>query len=304
MVRAGKRFLKISMPPLFPSLNVLIARNNRVAAVLYYGPRWTVLLSLWNLETDEFEDGQWLKGAIYGEVSDLSPDGDLIIYSASKRSGPIQYWTAISTPPWLTAHVLWRDGGGGLFAKSECIVLGRQRGPLKPEQGQLPADWPKTILLNKYGHYRGKYSVPELRQRRDGWIYSGEPKLPLACSLPDTADIGTFRYKSIGDGSNLWVLEGERLTGGGAENVRFGVLSLTTGDTCLGEIDWADLDHNGDVLYARSGALFRLRVGADCEAVMVRDFTHLKFEKRRAPYDTRKPCSPASDRIWDPLDEL
>jgi hypothetical protein len=57
----------------------------------------------------------------------------------------------------------------------------------------------------------------------------------------------------------------------------------------LGRIDWADLDHNGDVLWAWSGKLWRLRAGergarlADAEPRLVADFNDMRFAPVEPP---------------------
>ena len=43
----------------------ILARNAKRAVVFRRGPNKQVLLVLWNTETDEFAEGQWLKGRIY-----------------------------------------------------------------------------------------------------------------------------------------------------------------------------------------------------------------------------------------------
>jgi hypothetical protein len=88
---------------------------------------------LWDRDTDKFTPGQWFKGKIYPDRSDLSPDGRYLIYFAMggvawaipKTGGT---WTAISRVPSLTALALWPEGGdtrdgGGLFASNNSYWL-------------------------------------------------------------------------------------------------------------------------------------------------------------------------------------
>jgi hypothetical protein len=84
-------------------LSVLFAHSAPVAVVLRRGPTKWVQLVKWRTDGDEFEAGQWFKGRIYDRRSDLSPDGSLLIYFASKITGRTladsEYtyaWTAIS----------------------------------------------------------------------------------------------------------------------------------------------------------------------------------------------------------------
>src|SRR5262252_8905258 len=105
-----------------PWLHVLLARRARVGVVLRRGPSRSVCAIGWDRDRDTFEIGQWLRGRIYERRSDLSPDGQYMIYFAmdgrwsSRTRGA---WTAISIAPHLKAIALYAKGdcwhGGGLF---------------------------------------------------------------------------------------------------------------------------------------------------------------------------------------------
>ena len=104
-------------------LSVLLARSAPDAVVLRRGPtRWVQLLR-WRTDCDRFEPGQWFKGRVYDRRSDLSPDGSLLIYFASKFNGRTladrEYtyaWTAVSRPPHFTALRRGRRGTAGTAA--------------------------------------------------------------------------------------------------------------------------------------------------------------------------------------------
>lgn len=80
---------------------------------------------------DSFEEGAWIRGRIYEEKCDLSPDGKLFVYFVlqGNRSGTsyTHAWTAVSRPPWLTALTLWPQGstygGGGRFTADRDLVI-------------------------------------------------------------------------------------------------------------------------------------------------------------------------------------
>ena len=91
-------------------LHVLLARDALLGVVIRRGPTKQVCTLLWNRETDEFKLGQWLKGRIYEQRSDLSPDGRHLIYCAmngkwNKEGSPV--WTALSRTPFLKAVVFY-----------------------------------------------------------------------------------------------------------------------------------------------------------------------------------------------------
>lgn len=112
-------------------LYVILAREANKAVILRRGPSQWVRVILWHTDTDEFECGQWLRGRIYGERCNLSPDGSLFVYFAAQhhnyRNGYLGTWTAISKPPYLTALALWPKGdtwgGGGMFIDNQTVYL-------------------------------------------------------------------------------------------------------------------------------------------------------------------------------------
>lgn len=93
------------------SLYCILARAADRAVIFRRGPSKLIRLISWNLADNTFEPGQWFAGQIYVRKCDLSPDGRKLVYFAAKHRGPLPTWIAVSTPPYLTAHVLWRGLG-------------------------------------------------------------------------------------------------------------------------------------------------------------------------------------------------
>ena len=293
-------------------LYVLIARKAPVAAVLRRGPSKQVMLSKWDMKNDHFEDGQWFKGRIYERHCDLAAAGDHFIYFAANHKPPYGTWTALSTLPWLTAHTLWAEGdtwgGGGLFAMKECVALCAMLPGDKPTKGKLPRPWSKVIALSEYGQFEGARSVEDVRMMRDGWVREQEKKWKMNFSWPRDKDehyaVDTEKpeiwSKTNSAGLKLRFLEVETGEYDGRWHVCVGHLTFDNGtELDLGEIDWADFDHNGDLLYAFNGALYRRgRKGRD-EAKLIRDFNDLEFCERVAPYDER--TKDGKHRAWHPL---
>lgn len=112
-------------------LFILQARDVHLAVIIRRGPSaWHHLIS-WNTKTDELDHGAWIKGRIYEDKCDISPDGKLLLYFVLKEQynelGLPNTWTALSRPPWLKALALWPHGdtysGGGRFIDNRTIVL-------------------------------------------------------------------------------------------------------------------------------------------------------------------------------------
>lgn len=114
-----------------PRLLVIMASRSPRAVILRRGPSSWYHVVRWNTAKDEFEHGAWIRGRIYEERCDLSPDGELFLYFALQgarwRSNYQGAWTAVSRAPWLHALALWPEGstwgGGGRFIADRELVL-------------------------------------------------------------------------------------------------------------------------------------------------------------------------------------
>lgn len=111
-------------------LFVIKAKDVPEAIIIRRGPsRWSHLIS-WDMKSDRFEHGAWIRGRIDAEKCDLSSDGKLFLYFVLKGCCPdpafSDSWTALSQPPWLTALALWPEGGtwmgGGEFIGPRTIA--------------------------------------------------------------------------------------------------------------------------------------------------------------------------------------
>ena len=80
------------------------AREAAVGVVLRRGPSAWARLSLWHIDEDWFEHGQWMRARVFERRSDLSADGSMFVAfvrgSAGPRHGNADTWVAVSRPPW------------------------------------------------------------------------------------------------------------------------------------------------------------------------------------------------------------
>jgi hypothetical protein len=128
--------------------------------LLQRGPTQWVRLIRWDTSDDRFESGPWFHGRIYERRCDLSPNGELFVYLASKRNWRpradeyTDTWTALSRPPQLKAIALWPKGhawdGGGWFKTDAELRLN--------ECGAPPThpDHPIPRKLRVIGNPRGR----------------------------------------------------------------------------------------------------------------------------------------------------
>jgi hypothetical protein len=112
-----------------PRIFGIIALHASIVAVIRRGPTDWMHVSRWDLETPAYEPGAWLRGTIYPQRCDLSPDGRWFAYFALKASaewelGPT--YIVISRLPWLTALAAWGIGStwtrGMQFVEDRAVV--------------------------------------------------------------------------------------------------------------------------------------------------------------------------------------
>ncbi len=114
-----------------PRLHVIFAREAHEAVIFRRGPAAWCQVIRWDTRHDTFYPGAWIRGRIYPEKCDLSPDGDLLLtFIHQGRKIATSYtdsWNAVSRSPWLEAIGLWPQGttygGGGRFIGNRSIVI-------------------------------------------------------------------------------------------------------------------------------------------------------------------------------------
>lgn len=274
-------------------LHVLLARGAPTGVIFRRGPSKQVLLIRWNTEEDSFVTGQWFKGRIYERRCDLSPDGSRLIYFAAKWTGPLQTWTAISRPPFLSALALWPKGdawnGGGRFLTSHDIVLNHPPGEaeLHPEFRQRP------VRVVGHAERRGEDdTVSHPLRERDGWEFVARGtwrEVRSKSGLHWEADPPEI-WRKPHPRANLTLEMAETSVGkknvgwyGTEYRLHFGPVGGE--DRPFGRLDWADWDQRGDLVYGEAGRLFRCEVkrGKVGAPRLLADFTGLRFEGVEAP---------------------
>jgi hypothetical protein len=259
-------------------LFVVLARDAPRAVIFRRGPSTHVMLALWHTDTDRVEEGQWLKGRIYERRADLSPDGTKLIYFAAQwRRSDVPTWTAISTPPWLSAHVLWPKGdawgGGGLFEANDAVALNHPYGDLKLDPSSTLPPKLRVREMQLFGAGGEDFPLFGMRLQRDGWRVVSRGAYARTRPLEKSLEL-QMRIVGMNERGGDWYVVEHRVVDG--DEVLLD----------LGRTEWADWDRSGDLLFARAGVLFRLRrrdgldLGKAREVIDLRD---RKFEAREAP---------------------
>ena len=281
-------------PP--PRLHLIQASDADVAVIFRRGPSKRVELVRWDTSRDVFERGQWFHGRIYERRSDLSPDGELLVYFASKLGGRppsdpsyTYAWTAVSKPPWLTALALWPKGncwhGGGLFLGKRRLLLnhrpevalphpnhklGRQLDvvPNPLAQGEDEPMYAQRLTREGWNViqewdvewltnvFRFRTNAPEIRVR-------AHPTLPYSITMTRRLDGFTYRELFRVDGPD-------------------GKVPLPSG-----RLDGVDWDRRGRLIVLRDGKVFAASVASfDLQPLV--DLTGDTPKPREAPEQARR----------------
>lgn len=252
---------------------VLLAGDGRSAVIFRRGPSRLVLVLRWWLGSDTIEPGQWLRGRIYERRSDLSHDGELLIYFAAKWQTSMATWTAVSRPPYLSALAIWPKGdawgGGGLFQGGRTIGLNHAGdAAARASSARLP----KTYRIVPCADWAGKGEdnpIAHTRMIRDGWRclatgkaerYGSSQEFAWKLSEPEIYErvspnappgfegLALHRaLRGVGQRDGAWYVED---------------FSVRTADGTLLRViegaSWADWQANGDLLLALDGRIYRV----------------------------------------------
>ncbi len=247
----------MSTPPAPARVFGYVAMEADVCVLLRRGPSKWVLMVRWNLATDEFEPGQWLKARVYEYSGDLSPDGRLFVYQANdgryqQENGAV--YSVVCRPPYFTALAFWAQGStyfaGFRWVKRSAWGLLIDR-PEAPTKGTLPSQYEKRLATYDFEKWMADH----------GWTAEGpKPK---------------SYWKETTFGRLEWRL-GSLVQGFGA----FGEISRhTLGDEPL-DADWADVDGRGRLLIARAGRIFVRDENGERELI---DLNPLEFRPLEPP---------------------
>ena len=276
-------------------LHVFLARDASIGLVLRRGPSKYVCAIGWNRDTDEFQVGQWLKGRIYEENSDLSSNGRYFIYAAMQKG---RRHTAVSQVPYLTALVFSVEvgncGSGGAFTSDHTYWI----------RHAILADWIRAadVLPSGSGmerdlgdHSQDSFFRSSALLPRDGWTF---------VPWDQTAGLGGFRC--CAQETRLgWRLE--RVDGPSAvlkpyldHQIKFALHNPETGgQQVFSDWSWAAWDRHR-LVWATAGQLWAGTVGESglTDARCLHDFNAMAFEKMVAPYEGVPHKEPFSDEGW------
>jgi hypothetical protein len=247
-----------------PRIFGIIALHAPIVAVIRRGPTDWMHVSRWDLETPAYEPGAWLRGTIYSQRCDLSPDGRWFAYFALKASAEWELgrtYIVISRLPWLTALAAWGIGStwtrGMQFVEDRAVFdvdepdLG-DFGPVRERFG-LRLSRADSFAVERRRAWTETADTPP-RADDDAWDERRGDRIVMEKARPNAN--ASDRLTVRGTYAAIRELHGRRT------DVRY---ELRFGDVTrhLDHVQWAEWDARGRLLVATDDGRMQIRDGAD-----------------------------------------
>lgn len=268
------------MTPRPPRLFGIPATRVPIVAVIRRGPSDWSHVGVWHTDSDTYESGAWLRGTLYPQKCDLSPDGRWLAYSAMKQPGDWPagaVYEAISRLPWLTALAAWGAGttytrGLHFTDKADDADVG------EPDVGEA------TAVRARYG-LRWTQANQFAVERRRGWRQSSEtPHRDEGGPWDEKRRVEMIKHQP--GGSRQLHVDGRYAAfRTGDPNPDGTAYWLTDGDEIepLDAVQWADWDRTGNLLVAMTDGRLQRRMLATGVTREVADLSLLKPRPMPAP---------------------
>lgn len=239
-----------------PRLFGIPAGDADTVAIIRRGPSGWCHVSRWEPARGALTAGSWLRGTIYPQRCDLSPDGRWFVYLALKPSARWSVgatYLVVSRLPWLRALAAWSTCGTwtrGLHfvPRGEGSQVGNPDNgdiaPLMRRYGLAPTR-PETFAVERRRGWREAETTP-MRQPGDHWdeqradaVVMEKPRPGRATELLQVSG----RHAAFRDNSPAWGQPSYAIVDGAVQRQ-------------LDAVQWADWDRAGRLLVAtRAGQL-------------------------------------------------
>lgn len=222
---------------------------------------WTHLLR-WNTETDQIEQGAWHFGTLYPKRSDVSFDGQWMVFLALGNKGDT--WNGISRPPSL--ETVFEDTGfgtyqgGGYWEEPDYLRLNGW-GPGYKYSPKLAAPQDIAARIESYDEELGDQGVLYRRLARDGWVRCGE-------NYGQVTELQTSEYALECIGDDGWKNQPTanhptlrmQYTGYRHGTLQFKFWLEEMPDLIDEKADWACWDSLGQLIYSSAGVLYKYKL--------------------------------------------
>jgi hypothetical protein len=265
-----------------------------IVAIVRRGPSGWMHVGRWDVEAPAYEAGAWLRGTIYPQRCDLSPDGRWLAYFALKASARWELgatYVAISRLPWLSALAGWATDGtwtrGVHFVEERSVWgvgepdLGDLR-PVRERFGLRPSSAHAFAVERRRGWTETADTPP--RGEHDPWDELREDRIVMEKGAPGSA--GSPRLSVRGTYAAARELYGTR------SDVRY---ELHVGGRArhLEGVQWADWEANGRLLIATTDGRLQIR-----EVARGADEGSVVWEADEAAFVPDPTPPPAEAALW------
>jgi hypothetical protein len=243
-----------------PRIFGIAATRAPVVAVLRRGPSDWSHLGAWDVARGLYTPGAWIRGNLYPQRCDLSPDGRWFCYLTLKAAAtwhPGPSYVAISRLPWLTALAAWRTDGtwtrGIHFVEDTGVWQ-----VAEPEVGDI------APCRRMFGVALTRASVFAVERRR-GWTETADSPPPQASDPWDeqrASSVTMEKMRPGTDGARLRVqgyFAAFRTTRPGEpRQIRYEITG-EGGPLHLADVQWADWAADGSLLVATHDGRLQIR---------------------------------------------
>lgn len=248
----------------------LKSRITNSAIVFRRGPTDWIQMSIWNLDNDTLEPGQWINKKVPMRNCDLSPSGNYLMYAVDNfENGNSR--TVICKPPFWTGLTVWEHGdllfdtGGGTFADEKTVLLN-----LKSTQALEHYPVPSHLNVTLFQTQK-EYSLPkghvnllhEYRQEINGWTEQNDPTfLQQETDLESLAPIVPKLWKKpiTHSAALYWISFYDSKQ---RKNIDWFYLGRKESKIKLHDVSWADIDNNNRIIATKEGKLYASKRATD-----------------------------------------
>lgn len=275
---------------LFPFL----ATDAPVGLIIRRGPSAYMGCIAWNRTDDTFIYGQYMKGRIYEELCDLSPDGKHFIYASlsyDSKSDFLGNLTAVSRVPFLKGLAVYDAylyQYGGIFTSNNTFWLQTSshvnfvtgRAPHDPFTCERSSEQFKRDLYfdGKLEYDLTDYDHLTIRPLKLGWTVHS-----ISRNAESNKILHIIFEKKL---SESWFLRKTVLNDYGAHSKeKFTLFSSLSKESTPLNWEWGDVDRER-LVWVSKGCLFTARISKYglSEERILHDFNLMRFSSVAAPY--------------------
>jgi hypothetical protein len=246
-----------------PRIFGIPAADAPVIAVLRRGPSDWFHVGRWDIEHAAYEPGAWVRGTIYPQRCDLSPDGRFLCYfmligGADWSAGTT--FIAISKLPWVHALAAW--GTAGTWTRGAHFVDSGAAAVEAPDEGVIDATQlryglattiPATFAVERRRGWEETTDTPA-RSDDDLWDERRADRVTMRKPRPGRADAPPVELRVRG----RYAAFRQGPIGNEPVETQY-ALARGADESPLGDVHWAEWDAQGRLLVATKSGLLQVR---------------------------------------------